>query len=178
MSRTDGRRPKSTTPAMLCTMKVDCNFCVFCHTFEPNKYLSYAVIVSERWTLRREMSGSFVLEKATGKRSWSILVVRAVLTEMRVSVETGFVMPVIATNTSVIVDVSELRQHVTNYTRIIRQHWRWYTLHTQQRTLHAPVHTVTRSRLIEWMKVQCVRKPTNSRLSLTNHVNKCSRCAE
>jgi len=80
---------------------------------------------------------AFVLEKATAKGKWSILVVRAILTQMRVSVESRLVVPVIATNTSVIVDVSELRQHVTNCTRVVRRLWRRCTLHIQQPTLQS-----------------------------------------
>jgi len=48
------------------------------------------------------------LDEATAVRSRSVLVVGAVGTQVRVGVETGLVVPVIATWTTMIVDVGEL----------------------------------------------------------------------
>jgi len=83
------------------------------------------VFCSERW-----------LDEATAVRRRSVLVVWTVGSQVRVGVDGGLVVPVVAAGTTVIVDVGELRQHVTHAARVVSRRRTHTALHSHAVTRH------------------------------------------
>ena len=83
------------------------------------------VFCSERW-----------LDEATAVRRRSVLVVWTVGSQVRVGVDGGLVVPVVAARTTVIVDVGELRQHVTHAARVVSRRRTHTALHSHAVTRH------------------------------------------